>query len=73
MSHLLVYLLSFLKNTFRDLPGDAVVKTPGFQHKGHGFNPWSRSQDLTWHSQKTKHYIEMESDLKFSNRNKEKD
>ena len=27
----------------RDFPGGAVVKTPGSQCRGHGFDPWSGS------------------------------
>ena len=32
-----------MKIYFRDFPGGLVVKTTGFQCKGHGFDPWFRN------------------------------
>ena len=35
--------ITYKKRTERDFPGGPVVKTPHFQSRGHGFNPWSGS------------------------------
>ena len=37
----LVRMAIIKKSTNRDFPGGPVVKTPSFQCRGHGFNPWS--------------------------------
>ena len=43
--HLKKFLLSFLGSPIKirkgNFVGDSVVKTPSFQCRGHGFNPWS--------------------------------
>ena len=37
----------FTPDRQRDFPGGPVVKTPGFQCRGRGFNPWSGNKDPT--------------------------
>ena len=39
----------FDKNFFRELPGSPGVRTPCFQGRGHGFNPWSGNSHPTSH------------------------
>ena len=36
-----------LENESKDFPGGPVVKTPCFHHRGHRFDPLSRSQNPT--------------------------
>ena len=37
------------KKINQDFPGGPVFKTPCFQHRGHGFNPWLEDKDPTCH------------------------
>jgi len=37
----------FLKEEDRDFPGGPLVKTTGFQWRGHGFDPWTGNKDST--------------------------
>ena len=41
----------------KDFPGSPVVKTPSFQYRGRGFDPWLRNQDPTCHVVQSKNKI----------------
>ena len=41
----------------RDFPGSPVAKTPSFQYRGCGFDPWLRNQDPTCHVVQSKNKI----------------
>ena len=38
---IIITIFQIRKLKHMDFPGGPVVKTPHFQSKGHGFNPWS--------------------------------
>ena len=40
---------SLEKGSTGDFPGSPVVKTPGFDCRGHKFDAWSGNEDPTWH------------------------
>ena len=56
-------LFLFLITKIRDFPGSPAVKTPHFQCRGHGFDPWSGNWDPASHEIWPKNYKKRKSEI----------